>query len=308
MNAKRGIHAPPLECWGRAKEALEVYRRRIDRLKEEANSRGTRVYKPDMIAYKELRSDWTPPRKHGEVEGVPIGFVLQGKGEAAILGIHQNILSGIDAKDPKEGKACYAVALSGGYADDDDTSEANGTIYYTGEGGQKKGIQDEDQDRHSPGNAALLLSFKTGLPIRVLKKIGKSVPPRYRYLGLYKCIGYTYEPGIHGKKIFRFTLSPLLSVRDIPEARALPPVPALAAAAHETDGEAEEHEANAELFEFKIPRKSMQPQSATASAMLLAKWELSKPKQARVTKTSRSKLKTPRARLDAKMKKMFRRR
>ena len=40
--------------------------------------------------------------------------------------------------------ACYAVCASGGYNDDADSSR-DGTVIYTGSGGQKKGAQVKDQ-------------------------------------------------------------------------------------------------------------------------------------------------------------------
>jgi SAD/SRA domain len=111
---------------GKAKEALEMYLERFKELEREGRD------KPDMIACKELRKKGIQPqRKHGELEGVPIGLVVRSRGEACILGIHHGILNGIDAlKD----EPCYAVCMSGGYADDD--YRRDGSILYTGEGGQ----------------------------------------------------------------------------------------------------------------------------------------------------------------------------
>ena len=61
------------ELTGRAKEALEVYRERVKVLKK-AEQR-----KPDMVAYKELKSHFTPEKRHGELKGVPTGgLVLTG--------------------------------------------------------------------------------------------------------------------------------------------------------------------------------------------------------------------------------------
>ena len=189
-----------VECSGHAKEALQVYRRRVEALKLEGKCN------PGMIAFKELRGRYTPaPRKHGELEGVPIGLALRGRGEAAILGIHQKILSGIDGvKD----EPCYAVCISGGYVDDDDHTESDGTIYYTGEGGQDRSTkhQIKDQSEDSVGNAALLRSVDSDETIRVIRG---NFDKGYNYLGLYKCRSYTYEPGIHGKRVYSFILEPI---------------------------------------------------------------------------------------------------
>ena len=187
-----------VECWGPAKEALEAYRQREFELKQEGRA------KPDMIACKELRAKYTKPRKHGELEGVPTGLLLRNRGEAAILGIHQKIMSGIDSI---KGESCYAVCLSGGYVDDDDNTDPDGIIYYTGEGGKdKKGkFHVEDQSASKSGNEALLRSFDSKLTIRVLR--GQN--GRYFYLGLYRCEGYTHDKGQEGFKVYKFKLVPL---------------------------------------------------------------------------------------------------
>lgn len=52
--------------------------------------------KPDMIAFKELSAQLSPKRTHGHIPGVIIGAELNGRGEVAILGVHTQILRGID--------------------------------------------------------------------------------------------------------------------------------------------------------------------------------------------------------------------
>lgn len=159
-----------------------------------------------MVAYRELRHAWTPsPRRHGELEGVPIGLKLSGRGEAAILGIHTNILSGIDAvKD----EACYAVCLSGGYADDNDHVTDDDKVIYTGCGGQKGKHQDRDQVENI-ANMSLITSVDTADPIRLLRRTKKG-KPEYYYEGLYRCTDCTHETSVDGPyKVYKFTLVPI---------------------------------------------------------------------------------------------------
>ena len=85
-----------------------------------------------MIAYKELREELTPQLAHGHLPGIPPGFEVFGRGELAILGLHTQIVRGIDARTNVEG--AYAIVMSGGYKDDDDEGVE---LWYTGEGGQK---------------------------------------------------------------------------------------------------------------------------------------------------------------------------
>ena len=188
---------PSPKCSGRAAEALEAFRRRKAELEREGKK------KPDMIAFKELRNKYTIKR-HGEIPGVPVGLVLHGRGEAAILGIHTRILSGIDAlkEDP-----CYAICVSGGYKDDDDHSP-DGTLIYTGCGGQKKKRQVEDQ-KENVDNGSLILSMSRKVPVRVLRGRKVNKESYYVYDGLYMCEGCDYGPSADGPKVYKFTLKPL---------------------------------------------------------------------------------------------------
>ena len=51
--------------------------------------------KPDMIAFKELKQ-LSPERVHGHIAGVELGARFGGRGEVAILGIHTQMMRGID--------------------------------------------------------------------------------------------------------------------------------------------------------------------------------------------------------------------
>lgn len=208
----------PLECSGKAKYALEVYRKRFQKLNsltaEEvyAMTGKEKMSKADMKACAQLKEKWTPERQHGEIEGVPIGIALNSRGEFSVLGIHRLILGGIDGL---EGEPCYAVCMSGGYADDDDRYRPDGTIIYTGVGKNKK----KDQDRQDYRNASILISQETKTPIRVIRgKSGKG----YHYLGLYQCTDSVYELGVSGEaKVLKFTLKPL---KVCPEAQGKRPI------------------------------------------------------------------------------------
>mmetsp|Transcript_12841 Transcript_12841/g.24389 ORF Transcript_12841/g.24389 Transcript_12841/m.24389 type:complete len:326 (+) Transcript_12841:90-1067(+) len=193
MNARFG-------CQGRVLKALQEYRERKEELERMNQS------KPDMQAYKELRAkySWLCERRPGLNDEVPVGLVVNGRGEAAFLGIHSSILSGIDSI---KGYPAYAVCLAGKY---DDEESSDGTIVYTGAGGQdKKGNQAEDQQENS-GNVSLLQAEEEKTPIRVLRKIGDKKGCTYRYEGLYLCTQSSYEAsGRNPKKVFKFILTPI---------------------------------------------------------------------------------------------------
>ncbi|MBN4056336.1 YDG/SRA domain-containing protein, partial [Rhodothermus sp. AH-315-K08] len=101
-----------------------------------------------------------------------------------------------------------AIALNQGYKNDDDSWH---TIVYTGERGQKNGVQVTDQAM-SPGNAGLIKSRALGLPVRVIRghKLKQPwAPPKgkHRYDGLYLVTDYSYGPSSDGPLVYRFVLT-----------------------------------------------------------------------------------------------------
>ena len=192
------------QCTDVAQQALQEYRQLVSALKREGKA------KPDMVAYKQISRKYRQlHERYGEIPGVPIGCVLWGRGEAAIVGIHRSILSGIDAK---KDFPCYAVCMSGGYQDDDATDD--GTIYYTGAGGRDaKGRMVADQTE-TAANASLLRSIDTKQPIRLLRRVWTKAETNhdifYLYEGLYRCVDYTHEASKEGGfKVYKFELKPI---------------------------------------------------------------------------------------------------
>ena len=53
--------------------------------------------KPDMIAFKELKTQLSPDRVHGHIAGIEVGARFGGRGEVAIMGIHTQMMRGIDS-------------------------------------------------------------------------------------------------------------------------------------------------------------------------------------------------------------------
>lgn len=192
------LRREPVQCDGKkALAALAAYRKHM----QELIGKGER--KPDMQVYKALRSTYLPERpRHGDILGVPTGLRLYGRGEAAILGIHCNILSGIDCY---QGYPCYAVCLSGGYKDDKEQGNDKSVLYYTGEGGQDKKGKQVNHQTETKGNVSLMESHKRRTPIRVIIR-DKGAVPFYIYEGIYHCTDWTYEKSQDGPKIYKFKL------------------------------------------------------------------------------------------------------
>jgi len=194
---------------GEAAHVLEQFRARMKELKAQG-----RVARRDMIAHGEFirqsRALYNgKQRRHGELPDIPIGSNYKWRGECAVLGIHCLTNGGIDARLEQ---ACFAVCLSGGYADDccDDPSASdssdNRTIVYTGAGGRdsQTGRQTKDQEENH-WNRSLVLSYEQQTEIRVIRgKCG-----HYVYEGLYRCHGWKYEVSEDGPLIFKFYLKPV---------------------------------------------------------------------------------------------------
>lgn len=140
----------------RVQFVLARYRARVAQLASQKQA------KPDMVAFKELKEELTPESAFGHIAGIKPGDSFGGRGELAILGLHKQMMRGID--DVNNPRGAYAIVLSGGYADDDDTGNE---FTYTGEGGQEGRKQAKDQT-WTRGNLGLQRSCQTQTPVRGL--------------------------------------------------------------------------------------------------------------------------------------------
>ena len=98
--------------------------------------------------------------------------------------------------------------MAGGYVDDNDAG-SDGTLFYTGSGGQKDRRQVKDQIINS-ANASLIRSKDTRLPIRLLQKdTRRQGKPEYFYDGLFRCESYSYEESTDGPMEYKFKIVPI---------------------------------------------------------------------------------------------------
>ncbi|GAA5189969.1 YDG/SRA domain-containing protein [Ferrimonas gelatinilytica] len=146
------------------------------------------------------------PITFGEIEGIEEGHWFADRKEMMPSCFHRNSGWGVDGNG-KEGAA--AIALSGGYEDDEDHGDE---IIYTGAGGNDPDTkrQVKDQSWEHPSNAGLLTSWDQGLPVRVARghnhKSSSSPEKGYSYAGLYCVVDAWEELGKSGFKICRFRL------------------------------------------------------------------------------------------------------
>ena len=142
----------------------------------------------------------TRPIIFGEIEGFEEGHWFANRKEMMPSSFHRNHGMGIDGNGT-DGTA--AIVLSGGYEDDEDNGDE---IIYTGAGGNdpKTNQQVRDQSWETAGNAGLLKSADTGLPVRVIRGSSAS---GYTYAGLYSVADAWQERGRSGHIICRFRLT-----------------------------------------------------------------------------------------------------
>lgn len=146
-----------------------------------------------MIATKQLRGHKDrPPLQYGHVPGIRPGKEFLGREELAAVNIHSQGSRGIDAR---KDQPAYAIALSGGYADDDDGVGVMKFIY-TGEGGQDKTKTKQITDQQwVKGNLALKRSYEQQTALRVVRQKGRDDGRKvYVYEGLHRVTRCYQEP------------------------------------------------------------------------------------------------------------------
>jgi HNH endonuclease./YDG/SRA domain. len=121
----------------------------------------------------------------GTPRGVSEGDAFRDRRALYAAGVHCQLRAGIHGT---KATGAESVVLSGGYEDDEDYGSV---IIYTGQGGRDEdGRHVADQDPEDLGNAALITSAATALPVRVTRGSKHRSPyspnTGYRYDGLYR--------------------------------------------------------------------------------------------------------------------------
>ncbi|CAN8267194.1 unnamed protein product [Cochlearia groenlandica] len=146
----------------------------------------------------------------GPVPGIEVGDEFQFKSELNLIGLHFDILGGIDYVNKEGTKLATSIvsAEGNGYMDRFDSE----VMIYSGQGGgnvaskgQKAKIEDQ---KLVTGNLALANSMKAKTPVRVIRgeKRVDQRGKRYVYVGLYLVQDYWREKGPLGNVVFKFKL------------------------------------------------------------------------------------------------------
>jgi putative restriction endonuclease len=151
----------------------------------------------------------------GTPNGVKVGDLFVDRKHVRDAQVHLPIQSGISGN---RAEGADSICMSGGYADDSDHGEY---VLYTGHGGrdQTSGKQIADQEATAPGNAGMLTSWVSGLPLRVVRganhKSPFSPPVGYQYAGLFLVTEFWTQTGADGFRVLRFRLDRLPEQKNI---------------------------------------------------------------------------------------------
>lgn len=144
----------------------------------------------------------------GHPPHVQVGDTFKRRRTLARARVHRPTMAGICGTGAS---GAESIVVSGGYEDDEDYGDE---IIYTGQGGrdEKTKKQCKDQDL-TLGNAALVTSYSTGTPVRVIRGSGgdrrHSPAAGLRYDGLYRVEEYWSQRGESNFLVWRYRLRAL---------------------------------------------------------------------------------------------------
>lgn len=159
---------------------------------------------------------------YGPIEGIQPNTVFESRRALHDAGVHRPLQAGICGTAERGG--AESIVVSGGYKDDEDYGDV---IIYTGHGGRdpNTGVQVQNQSADDSGNAALIKSIMTKLPVRVIRGAGGdekfSPPAGYSYDGLFMVADYWTKRGVDGPTVLQFRLEQLDD--GSPKKTAVPP-------------------------------------------------------------------------------------
>lgn len=141
----------------------------------------------------------------GTPDGVKVGQLFIDRRDLHDNFVHRPLQAGISGT---KAEGADSVVVSGGYTDDEDHGDY---LIYTGHGGKDGGSKHtKDQSPDAPGNAGLITSWVSALPVRVIRgphAASSYAPPKgYQYAGLFLVTEYWVETGKDGFLVLRFRL------------------------------------------------------------------------------------------------------
>ncbi|XP_020580398.1 histone-lysine N-methyltransferase, H3 lysine-9 specific SUVH1-like isoform X2 [Phalaenopsis equestris] len=204
-----------LDARNSAEEILMTFdalRRKILQL-DEANDASKRSYLKAgaIMMSNDLRANIV--KRIGPVPGVEIGDIFYFRIEMCLVGLHAQIMAGIDYMLPRLSDVDETLAISivsaGGYENDEGDTNV---LIYTGQGGGGSSKYDKGQlfdQKLERGNLALERSLHRGNLVRVIRsaKDMNLINGRiYIYDGLYKIQETWMEKAKAGNNVFKYKL------------------------------------------------------------------------------------------------------
>ncbi|KAH6830850.1 hypothetical protein C2S53_005774 [Perilla frutescens var. hirtella] len=158
-------------------------------------------------------------KRFGHIPGIEIGDEFSFRSELDIVGLHCQLVAGIDSVKIDGNRYATSVVNSGCY---ENTATTHGTLIYSGQGGNPKVSNSAAADQKlEKGNLAMTNSMKMGYPVRVISRrscpmTSKSLSRKnergymYVYDGLYTIKKYWQEREDQTKKlVYKFELQRL---------------------------------------------------------------------------------------------------
>ncbi|PIN22606.1 histone H3 (Lys9) methyltransferase SUV39H1/Clr4, required for transcriptional silencing [Handroanthus impetiginosus] len=151
-------------------------------------------------------------RPFGHIPGIEIGHEFRFRTELAIIGLHRQLVSGIDYVVLDGKKFATSVVNSGCY---ENNAKEHDVLIYCGQGGNPKNAEKAVDQKLEKGNVALLNSMEMRYPFRVTQKRKRLVSSKgpnnegnfvYVYDGLYMVNKFWDERDKNDKLVFKFEL------------------------------------------------------------------------------------------------------
>ncbi|KAJ6852967.1 histone-lysine N-methyltransferase, H3 lysine-9 specific SUVH1-like [Iris pallida] len=191
--------------------AFEALRRRVLQLDEAKDAtRRADLKVGNVMMNNDLRVN--KAKRVGPVPGIEVGDMFYFRFEMLLVGLHSQVMAGIDRMTAKFGNEEDTVAIgivsAGGYENEEEDVDV---LIYSGQGGAS-GRNDKmivDDQKLERGNLALERSLHWANGIRVIRSAKDPSSPTvkiYIYDGIYKVRESWIEKGKSGFNMFKFKL------------------------------------------------------------------------------------------------------
>ncbi|XP_075507300.1 histone-lysine N-methyltransferase, H3 lysine-9 specific SUVH5-like [Primulina tabacum] len=142
----------------------------------------------------------------GHIPGIEIGDTFRFRAQLVVVGLHRQMMSGIDYVTIGGEKFATCVVDSGRYENE---AKTNDSLIYSGQGGNPKFVEKAADQKLIRGNLAMANSMDMGYPVRVIRKrmsamrsygFGHSNDSKYLFVydGLYAVTKYWQERDQNG--------------------------------------------------------------------------------------------------------------